>query len=180
MLSYKVSISTRLSSSLPPSICIRHRLSPLLIYLLCGHGTFEYDTSFSCSDYLLSDDLRFDETIYATLTESSPSINCLKKTRVGHVQKKRSVDDTLDDPDISEHHQRVCRMYSPVYALSERRGHPGDGRCTRGRKFHKEPHTEMVDFVCSPVRKDKVNGLVLYHTTSYIKKPRPGRWRRRP
>ncbi|KAK0505362.1 Peroxidase, family 2-domain-containing protein [Armillaria luteobubalina] len=64
------------------------------------HGTIEHDTSLSRSDFLLGDNVHFNETIYTTLTQSNPGLDYFNATSAGQVQKKRLADDTLANPGI--------------------------------------------------------------------------------
>ncbi|KAK0505378.1 Chloroperoxidase [Armillaria luteobubalina] len=64
------------------------------------HGTIEHDASLSRSDYLLGDNVHFNETIFTTLAESNPGVDYFNATSAGQVQKKRLADDTLANPGI--------------------------------------------------------------------------------
>ncbi|KAK0194835.1 Peroxidase, family 2-domain-containing protein [Armillaria mellea] len=64
------------------------------------HGTIEHDASLSRSDFLLGDNLHFNETIYTTLTQSNPGVDYFNATSAGQVQKKRLADDTIANPGI--------------------------------------------------------------------------------
>ncbi|KAK0213370.1 hypothetical protein DFS33DRAFT_1247967, partial [Desarmillaria ectypa] len=54
----------------------------------------------SRSDYLLSDNLHFNETVYTTLTEFNPGVDSFNATSAGQVQKKRLAGDMLANPGI--------------------------------------------------------------------------------
>ncbi|KAK0475485.1 Chloroperoxidase [Armillaria novae-zelandiae] len=64
------------------------------------HGTIEHDASLSRSDFLLGDNVHFNETIYTTLTQSNPGFDYFNATSAGQVQKKRLAEDTLANPCI--------------------------------------------------------------------------------
>ncbi|KAK0225327.1 Peroxidase, family 2-domain-containing protein [Armillaria fumosa] len=64
------------------------------------HGTIEHDASLSRSDFLLGDNVHFNETIYTALTQSNPGFDYFNATSAGKVQKKRLADDTLANPGI--------------------------------------------------------------------------------
>ncbi|KAK0475469.1 Chloroperoxidase [Armillaria novae-zelandiae] len=64
------------------------------------HGTIEHDASLSRSDYLLGDNVHFNETIFTTLAESNPGVDYFNATSAGQVQKKRLADDILANPGI--------------------------------------------------------------------------------
>ncbi|KAK0194838.1 hypothetical protein F5146DRAFT_1132244 [Armillaria mellea] len=64
------------------------------------HGTIEHDTSLSCSDFLLGDNVHFNETIYTMLTQSNPGVDYFNATSTGQVLKKRLADDTITNPSI--------------------------------------------------------------------------------
>ncbi len=70
------------------------------MFLLRRHGTIEHDASLSRSDFLLGDNVHFNETIYTTLTQSNPGFDYFNATSAGQVQKKRLADDTIANPGI--------------------------------------------------------------------------------
>ncbi len=70
------------------------------MFLLRRHGTIEHDASLSRSDFLLGDNVHFNETVYTTLTQSNPGFDYFNATSAGQVQKKRLADDTIANPGI--------------------------------------------------------------------------------
>ncbi|KAG7448171.1 uncharacterized protein BT62DRAFT_890121, partial [Guyanagaster necrorhizus] len=68
--------------------------------VLKKHNVIEHDASISRSDFLLGDNLHFNETIYTALAQSNPSVSYYNTTSAGQVIKQRIADDRLANPKI--------------------------------------------------------------------------------
>ncbi|KAK0214587.1 hypothetical protein IW262DRAFT_1278877 [Armillaria fumosa] len=68
--------------------------------LLQRYGSIEHDASLSSSEYLLGDNVHFNETIFTMLAESNPGVDYFNATSAGRVQKQWLGDDTLANPSI--------------------------------------------------------------------------------